>query len=315
MEAAGAESRRVSPVPLETRPGGGPTERFPPVIVEFGSADELMHFIRREPVRWPPDPDSQKTVSSPDDVEFNGTATWNQASDLVIFGWPQGERLLVEASSEHPPAEYAKERSVTYDVAGAIPDVPRFVAGDLFCMLDWTQAERGRQKLLKVVVSPMCDNTVTQRSRANWGAALLSWMEAEARAGYSIQLEVIYVSTPSLFFWDDKKLGPNVIVKFLLKRSDEHLSLRALSFWLMHNAAHRRVQFAIRERLDVGKWYAVHRVYGDAVTDPAEISRHCDPDSLLLILGNGAASVAEGLDYIHARVEERRRRTDAAGRK
>jgi hypothetical protein len=269
MQVAGGESLRTNILPFVERPGGDPTDRFPPVVKEFDSIDGMMEFIQTEPILWPTNPDSQKRRQSPSEIEFDGTSTWEEACELAHHGWQEGRHLLIEASSEQPPAEYSKARATHYDVAGSYPDVSRFVAGDPFSMVDFALSERGRRKTLKIMVSPICDNTVTQERRAYWGAALLSWIEAEELAGYAIELEVIYVSAPSGYWLDDNKLGPLLVIKFSLKKPDEQLSVSELAFWLMHNAAHRRIQFAVRERLPIGKWYELDHVYGDAVTDPS----------------------------------------------
>jgi hypothetical protein len=275
----------------------------PPTIKEFGSTEEMLDFLNRTNPLWKPD---KRGVHIRDWVNRNddsGTDDWKTAINLARHGWPEGRRLLTMADTQGVSTSKGTVRKWAYDTAGAIPDVPRFVAGDPEHMIDFLPSNHGRKPIISICVSPMCPATVTPQQRANWGAALLSWIEAEEVQGSRVDINVIYVTTNRWFAKDTGVRQPRIIVKYSLKHGAIHRSVDDMAFWLMHNAAHLRIQFGIRECLDVGATYGSHPPYGLAVVQHEEIRPHLAEEEILLILGQGADSVSDGLKMIYADIE------------
>jgi hypothetical protein len=275
----------------------------PPIVMEFSSTDEMLDFLGKTTPLWKP---TKLGIHIRDRVMRNddsGTDDWKTAVDLAKHGWPEGRRLLTMADSQGVSTGKGTARKWSFDTAGAMPDVPRFVAGDPEHMVDFLPSNHGRKPIISICVSPMCPATVTPRQRANWGAALLSWIEAEEVQGNRVDINVIYVTTNR---WFDKNTGvrkPAIVVKYGLKHGAIHRSIDEMAFWLMHNAAHLRLQFAVRECLDVGHIYGSHPPYGLAVVKHEEIRPHLSEDEILLVLGQGADTVADGLKMIYADIE------------
>lgn len=305
----GPESRRRDEAGASKSSHPIPGERFSAVVRTFDSVVAMLEFIDSNPSLWPENPDAQRSFVNEDDIEFAGTATWVEARALAENGWPDGERMLVLAASQAPPSVVYQIQTLIYDVAGAFPDVPRYIAGDVECMIDRAPSSRSRGRLLKVAIAQACHNSVSQKARANWGAALLSWIEAEELIGSVVQIDVAYLSEPTWYYLEDHKLGPEVVVKFRLKSADNQIAISELAYWLMHNSAHRRIQFAVRERIDVGRWFSKGWVYGRAVTELSRIAKYYDPDEIVLVMGNGAETVEDGLAAIYAAVAEWKKRS------
>lgn len=286
------------------------TQRYREIIQEFEDTNSMVEHIRKTPAIWTPK--NQKGITElvcstyKDAIEY-GTSTWEETVRLADNGWMEGRKLLVDAQSHHIAEGKVQARSLAYDVAGGFPDIARFIAGDPENMIDLGDSISKQKPVLRITVSPMCPISVGPEARANWGAALLSWISAEELSGHAVELDVIYVSTTEIFVIGENIFGPPVVVKFKMQETNVYKSIDQMAFWLMHNAAHRRVQFALRERLDIGRWYSVGNVYGKAVTDKDEIRKYCDRDRILLVLGEGTKSVDEGLKQIEREVNDWRK--------
>ena len=310
MHTRAESSLRDEDLPPERIYKGEITGQLPPTVVEFESTDDMLDFLRRTKPVWKPRTlgiHISDRVARGDD---SGTDDWATAMRLARHGWPDGRRLLTQAESRGLSTGMGKSRKWNYDMAGAMPDVQRFLGGDPEHMVDYMPSNHGRKPVISVCVSPMCAATVTPTQRANWGAALLSWVEAEEVMGFRVDMNVIYVTDTEMLL--KGVLGGKIVVKYRLKSEGMQRSVDDLAFWLMHNAAHHRLQFGIRECLDVRIYYESHPPYGIAVEDPVEIGKHLPDNEILLVLGKGANSVAEGLDMIYADIERHREAQKAA---
>jgi hypothetical protein len=284
--------------------------QMPPVVVEFASTEDMLRFVNEKPALWKPDKRGVHIRDWRQRDDASGADDWKSAMDLALHGWPEGRHLMTHAEGQGVSTGAAKARKWNFDSAGAMPDVPRFIAGDPEHMIDYLPSNHGRKPTISICVSPMCPATVTPRQRANWGAALLSWVEAEEVLGNRVDINVIYVTT-NRWFLGDMRHG-KIVVKYGLKTDVMHRSIDDMAFWLMHNAAHLRLQFAVRECLDVGKTYSSQPPYGLAVVEHEEIRPHLPDHEILLVLGNGANSVAEGLEMIYADIDRHRKGRVAA---
>jgi hypothetical protein len=278
--------------------------QMPPTVVEFSTTDDMLDFLAKTKPKWKADKLASHMTEWTDHEGKSGVRDWKAALDLARRGWAEGRRLLMHAEGQGLNTGIAKARKWNFDTAGAIPDVPRYIAGNPDHMMDFLPSNHGRKPIISICVSPMCPATVTPQKRANWGAALLSWVEAEEVLGNRVDINVIYVTTTT---WgrEGTRFG-NIVSKFGLKNDVMHRSVDDMAFWLMHNAAHQRVQFAIRECLDVAAAYKSHPAYGIAVMEHEKIRPHLPSNEILLVLGQGADSVSEGLELIYADIERHR---------
>lgn len=285
--------------------------KSPPAIVEFGSTEDMLDYVVNTTPLWKAEklPNHiTQLVADPNDF---GTRTWPEAVLLAKRGWPEGRRLLTHAVGQGLTTGTKKDRRWNYDTAGAMADIPRYVAGDPEHMVDFLPSNRGRKPTISICVSPMCAATVTPQQRANWGAALLSWVEAEEVLGNRVDINVIYVTETSRIKLADQMTFGDIVVKYGLKNEFMQRSIDDMAFWLMHNAAHQRIQFAIRECLNMPA-YSRAPTFGTAVMDHARLRPFLPSHEILLVLGTGANSVSEGLDMIYADVERHRQAQAAA---
>jgi hypothetical protein len=231
---------------------------------------------------------------------FSGTATWYEAVLLARYGWPDGIRKIAGgldlkiAGSHDPVPEFH------YDYAGAFPEVPRAVSGDPESMVTILPTRRTQRPVLRLAVSMIAPATVPPGNITNWGAALVGWIdELEAQ---NVRAEVTWISVSDNSWWShDGTEGPMFVAQMLLKEADQPLDIDRIAFWLMHPAAHRRIQLALKERYDVEDYY-IDR-YGRAVSDVDAIARFLDHDAIVLSVGDGAPTVESAKTLIADRVQ------------
>jgi hypothetical protein len=311
MKTAGPESPFFHNVENQIKNAAEPNESWPEARLNFNNTLEMIQYVDDNRPIWSPIEQGSicnYVCQTIDESKTLGTKTWDEAAALARFGWPEGRNRLVAAQQKFVANDKVKVAAIGYDVAGAFPDVPLYLAGDPECMVDQVSTSRTSRPVIKLLISPMCAVNVSAEARANWGAALLSWVSAEEAAGNQVEIDILYVTTSPCFFIDEKKWGPPVVVTFSLQKTENKQSIDQLAFWLMHNAAHRRIQFAIRERLNIGKWYSLFNVYGNAVTDFMTLESYVTDNKILLILGDGASDVSSALKYIDDEVEKWKKR-------
>jgi hypothetical protein len=272
--------------------------KLPPVRTPlFDGPAALMDHVQGTPRLW------QRFRSEETDEgsrAFTGTATWEEAVRLARYGWPDGIRHLSGgldlriAGSHDPVPEFH------YDYAGAFPEVPRAVSGDPESMVTILPSRRTRRPVLRIAVSMIAPATVPPGRITSWGAALVGWIdELEAQ---NVRAEITWISVSDNTWWShDGTEGPMFVATMRLKEADQPLDIDRIAFWLMHPAAHRRIQLALKERYDIEDWYLDE--YGRAVSDTGVIAGFLDQDAIVLSVGDGAATVEAGKTLIAGRVQ------------
>jgi hypothetical protein len=292
--------------------------------VDFSTMDEAIAFADRDSSTWR----MRSSRSRPRwydilnwrrrsrirrEVEFLGTRTWTEASDLARNGWKEGADLILAAKPAPPPVMISvmpgpaeiKHRRKYFDVAGSFPDIPAYLSGDPDCMHaeedEYNQADEAAAvvadpPVIRLALSTMCGHQVSFQELLNGGVAALSAIRAFEDAGFHVDVTWIARSSPNHAESRDET-PPEIVIRVPLKAPNEALDINRLAFWCMHVGAIRRFEFGVEEQLDIEKWYPT---YGRAVTDEARLSA-AEPDRIVLVLGNGFRSVKAGLDYIYSR--------------
>jgi hypothetical protein len=275
----------------DVRVVGLPTHWKPTIHEQFHGPDDILRRAKQKGCTW-----TKSRVSRTRDAKL-GTETWDEAVNLAEHGWAEGLRHLVRQTGLQAQHVSAPARGWQYDYAGAHPDVPRFLGGDLDCMIDYQPDYIRFRPIVRMVVSPVTYSDVSDASIRNWGAALVSWIDELERFGRRV--EVIWMSCSRPTWIDDAEEksntgGPRVAISFCLKEADQPVELDRLAFWLMHPAAQRRIQFAIKEQMFVERWY--HTNYGAPIADVAFMREVYGKDAMYFPIENGAATVEIGLN-------------------
>lgn len=258
----------------------------------FADVDAIMEVACQESSRW-------RARQSRSNDATQGTRTWAEAVDLARGGWAAGRQSLVRNIGIEAATLASPVQTWTYDYAGAYPDVPRFLGGDLDCMVDHRMERVAQRPIIRLAVSPVTSSDIGAHAVACWGAALVSWIDELEQTGHRV--EVTWLSCSEPYWVSDAEIARMVAssrfaLSFCLKAADQPVDLDRLAFWLMHVAAQRRIQFAVKEQYDIER--AFHTHYGNPVQDVAVLAPLCSPDAVILCVGRGAASVTAGLTWL-----------------
>ncbi len=210
-------------------------ERGKRVLHEFDSLHEMIQWIESTPAQWQRERSSKAERSS----DWTGGASYEQALRLASEGWEEGIRNI-SALSATVPNNTVKTRE--YAMAGEYPDVPRYLAGDPFCMVKRGK-ERAPKPSMTIAINVGLRSNIEAREAANYGAAMVALVDRlESR---NVRVHLIGLWTAGL-----KSFGKDsdYAVSWTIKHLEDHLDLGAVAFGLAHAAMPRRLCFAACER-------------------------------------------------------------------
>jgi hypothetical protein len=217
---------------------------------------------------------------------------------LARYGWNEGRAKLIKELRIYALTTGVASKDWAYDYAGAFPDVPRFLGGQPDCMVDLRPEQRAFRPIVRIAVSPITFGDVPFDAIVAWGAALVSWIDELEDAGKRVEITWLSCSLPCHITDEDEKAGtcgPRFAVRFCLKEADQPVELDRLAFWIMHPAAQRRMQFAIKEQFPIQRSYST---YGRPVFDVKFLQTFCEPNTMVFSVGEGASSVKQGVDEL-----------------
>jgi hypothetical protein len=204
--------------------------------VQFDHLPEMVRFLRDERQEW------SLTVSREPGSGWSWDlgANYPKALELADTGWEEGVRNLSALVATVPNNTIVTR---TYGVAGELPDVPRYLAGDPFNMI-----HRGRNKVPKptmtIALNVRASSAVGAQEIANYGAAICALVDR-------LESRRVRVELLGLMGTDLGGCGPKRgrwAISWGIKRAQDVLDLSAVAFSYAHPAMFRRLCFAVMER-------------------------------------------------------------------
>jgi hypothetical protein len=209
--------------------------------------DDVQRWLRDTPNKW-------RITASRDSGfgrEWALGVSYDQALELARTGWSEGAKDLSDRLAAHmPPRD--KEDSWRYDVAGELPDIGRYLAGDPVHMRRHGHP-KGHQPIVSIAVNIRLQSNVKASAMANYGAALVAVIDQIEHHGKRVELMVTFAT---------RQTGSRVSAGWMVKRAEDALDLAAVAFSVAHPAASRRIGFAMYEHSDV----PATRGYGGTLT-------------------------------------------------
>lgn len=200
---------------------------------------DVQRWLRNTPPTWT----RHGCTSSQSMDSFHNSKSWDfgvgygGALKLAENGWSEGAKDLSDRLAAHMPNRDHVD-SWRYDVAGELPDIGRYLAGDPTHMKRHGHP-KGHKPIISLLVNICCSASVGANSFANYGAAMCSVIDQLENSGRRVELNVVWVSLIS---------GVRVCVGWTAKRAEDSLDLASVAFSLAHPAASRRLGFAMCER-------------------------------------------------------------------
>lgn len=161
------------------------------------------------------------------------------AEALLETGWREGAKDLGDRLAAYmPPRD--KADSWRYDIAGELPDIGRFLAGDPAHMKRHGHP-KGHHPIISIAVNIRVQCTVKASAMANYGAAMVAIIDKLEHSGRRVELAVTFAST--------MRHVVRVSCGWTVKQADDPVDLAAVAFSLAHPSASRRIGFAMAERM------------------------------------------------------------------
>lgn len=217
-------------------------------VDRFDSINELIAEVTG-PVRQSWERDPRYTPHSTTRSKFTLTDNFDHAVSLARKGWPEGLKNMVrDLAQASLTTAYERVPSIHYDVGGMMPDVPRFVSGDPYNMMDFGYDESKSRPIVRLWVPKSVSGAVRTEHVVNYGVALLSHVDRLEEQGFSVELTLVSCSRDS----DCKTLYS---IQFATaKRAGDPLDLDTLAFMLAHPSYQRRFIFAMYDRYMPQSW-------------------------------------------------------------
>ena len=159
-----------------------------------------------------------------------------QAFEKARQGWPEGRANMVEAMAKARPS-VALPPAFTMDVAGAYPDPAAAAAGVPDCMVSFDPVEARHKPVIRIAVNVWASAAYEPEEFTNYGAAVLSYIDALEGSGFRVELSMICHCKMS-------RTSNTYSGRVVIKRAEDPLDIDKAAFCITHPSMLRRLWFA-----------------------------------------------------------------------
>lgn len=217
--------------------------------------------------------------------DFTGTSSLEEAFEMMENGWEEGTNKLSELVTNATQHYSGHINQLEMNVAGYMPDVPRYLAGNPMCMYN-----RGTnfqpKKQYEIIVQCGYAAHTKENQIFNYGTAVLKVVDDLETYGNRVRVTMVEHS---------KSGGLTQLNEITIKDFQDPVDLNQLAFAICHRSFLRRVCFGLTE-----SW--TDRAFGSAYSSGYGIAEHVTPDMFIdgtqRILFKGLKDSAEDFDSI-----------------
>jgi hypothetical protein len=199
----------------------------------FTWSDMLDRAAR--PSNW-----GSKAIARYATADFYG-ATLSEARRLLVEGWPEG-RANMERGLSALAVPTIRTPTTFLDVAGFRPIVPVAIAGDPQCMVN-NGLDATPRNTYRLAISNSVRGSVNHSAFTNRGIAICRIIDAMETAGHRV--EVFADSTVTNI--SSAAASTRYSFSYTVKEADQPLEIDRIAFVFAHPAAHRCINFHMRE--------------------------------------------------------------------
>lgn len=235
--------------------------------VRFGrSPTEVAEYLNSRPQSWARDEGARA-----DRFAVNAAATFPQAMKMLAEGWTEGARLVEHELHALIGTNAPGLNKTRWDVAGAEPDVARYLGGEMRCMRRRIY-DHGNRPIVHLIVNTALSGVVEPEQATNYGLAIAGVVDLLERTGRRVELDrvgVVHVGNAS---------NSRSLQGWKVKHAEDPMDLAMVAFAIAHPSSHRRIVWTMRETCLLAKGYGA----------PAELTKQdaldigADDDAFLL---------------------------------
>lgn len=222
---------------LETKATQGSTE------VTYYKYHTFADFLEDAKVQASNVERSRLSSRSTGSAEFYGTSTWEEALNLIEYGWADGIRKMKD-SIEHLDVNMGRLQenfALTWDVTGDMVDVGAFCQGDPEHMVSFpTDRNVGKGKIIEISMDICAHCNISTETFFRRGAIICALIDYFILRGYGVEV---------LGYFGVSYKGKIGSIATPIYRAGEILDMDRVAFCCAHAAFFRRMVFSLMESL------------------------------------------------------------------
>lgn len=166
---------------------------------------------------------------------FTGSSSMKAALKMCRDGWPEGAARVETLRDKILAASPIERRYKRFSVAGAMPDVPRYLSGNPAHMRAIDSAANRRKPVLTLLSDMSANGSVGHAAITNRAAVVAAIIDAIEARGFACQVVTFECSSAN---------GVAQIVAATVKESHAPCDVGRLAFGLGHASMFRRLSWA-----------------------------------------------------------------------
>lgn len=163
--------------------------------------------------------------------------TANEACEMALYGWRDGADRVARLRDKIAAKQPAAQRISQWDVAGALPSIPRYYAGNPLFMRRMATVESRKRPVLTLINHMGGNSDVPEHCFINRAAVIATIVDVVESAGYSLHVIGASYSANSRFAHE---------TAVTLKEAGAHMDIGIMAFALGHAGFFRRIVFGVR---------------------------------------------------------------------
>jgi hypothetical protein len=172
-----------------------------------------------------------------------------QARTLARDGWQKGAERVQPLLDRVKTARPTRKALTRWDVAGAVPSIPRYLAGNPLAMKTRQTSQTNQQPIITIVSNTSAPWYVEPRTFENLATAAAAIVDRLEDAGFRVEIiagrrESSNQTGTAAATGENNALGNRSEMMFRAKAAQDSLDLARLVFAIGHVAVHRRLLFA-----------------------------------------------------------------------
>ena len=220
-----------------------PDNGTPTARLHFDSLGDLAAAIPDSPRKGRPG-----EAWSSKDRDFYGV-TMAQARTLARDGWQEGAERVQPLLDRVKTARPTRKALTRWDVAGAVPSIPRYLAGNPLHMRTRQTSQTNQQPIITIVSNTSAPWYVEPRTFENLATAAAAIIDRLEDAGFRVEIiagrrESSNQTGTAAATGENNALGNRSEMMFRAKAAQDSLDLARLVFAIGHVSVHRRLLFA-----------------------------------------------------------------------
>lgn len=184
--------------------------------------------------------------------EFYGTSTFKEAMEYFVHGWEEGTEQIKKEMKQI--VNYKQKKVQCYSIQGHAPCVPRYIIGVPDNMIT-SKTIYEKNKVIKIYKNIGYSYDVENKIIINESVKTLDIVKKMEASGIRTELYILFYET-------NRTKTMHSMYSICIKKADQRLNLKQVSFPMIHPAMHRRINFDYIEKMPEFNTHEMSKNYG-----------------------------------------------------